>query len=210
MSVRIDYGQHELTADHLDPDPLTQLQSWLDTAAQTDQLAEPSAMALATVDPDGQPALRTVLLRRIAQGRLLFFTNYGSRKADHLAGNPFVAGLFRWANPARQVEVRGRVARATPQESDDYFASRPRGSQIGAHVSPQSRPLADRATLDHMVEEVTARFNGLEVPRPDDWGGYAITPSSFEFWQGRTSRLHDRFTYVAGPQGAWTIQRLAP
>ncbi len=209
--VRLNYEEVPvLTRGDLDPDPLAQLQRWLDVAAASDQLVEPSAMSLATVDEHRHPALRTVLLRGINAGRLLFFTNYASRKADHIRANDHVALLFRWANPQRQIEVRGHVTRATPEESDRYFGSRPRSSQIGAHVSPQSQPLTDRATLDQRVQQITARFDDVDpIPRPDHWGGYAVTPVSFEFWQGRASRLHDRFRYTHDG-AAWTIQRLAP
>lgn len=211
VQVRLNYGGvPDLSPRDLDPDPLVQLQQWLDVAAGTDQLVEPSAMSLATVDREGRPAVRTVLLRRIVDGRLLFFTNYASRKADHIGANPWVALLFRWSNPQRQVEVQGPATLATTEESDEYFLSRPRGSQIGAHVSPQSRPLPDRAALDRRVHQMTARFEGVRhIPRPDDWGGYAVMPVSFEFWQGRASRLHDRFRYTHDGK-AWTIQRLAP
>lgn len=211
VNVRRDYGERGLEREDLDADPIVQLSRWLEEAARTDQLVEPSAMALATVAADGRPALRTVLLRSIADGRLLFFTSYSSRKAAHIEAHPDVALLFRWAAPQRQVEICGRAVRATAEESDAYFATRPRGSQIGAHVSPQSEPLPDRASLDAMVESVTARFDGVaEVPRPEGWGGYAVTPDAVEFWQGRTSRLHDRFRYDRLPDHTWTRTRLAP
>ncbi len=210
VNVRMDYGADELDDGDLHDDPFEQLRRWLSHAGTHDQLVEPSAMALGTVDAEGRPALRTVLLRRIIDERLLFFTSYGSRKAQHLDVTPEASLLFRWAHPQRQVEVRGSVNRATPQESDDYFASRPRGSQIGAHVSPQSKPLRDRAELDARVAAVEATFDGVEpIPRPADWGGYAVAPRSMEFWQGRTSRLHDRFVYTRTEEG-WTRQRLAP
>ena len=210
VNARNDYGSAGLDPEDLDADPIAQLRRWLDAAATTDQLVEPSAMSLATVDEEGRPALRTVLLRGITDGRLLFFTSYASRKATHMARQPEVSLLFRWANPSRQVEVRGRAERATPEESDVYFASRPRDSQIGAHASPQSRPISDRAELDALVAETIARFEDVEeIPRPESWGGYAVTPTAFDFWQGRTSRLHDRFSYTRQAEG-WAIQRLAP
>ncbi|CAN5200746.1 pyridoxamine 5'-phosphate oxidase [soil metagenome] len=220
VNVRMDYGDHyhdlddgdhDLDDGDLAADPLVQLQRWLDDAARTDQLVEPSAMALATVDADGRPALRTVLLRQITDGRLLFFSNYASRKADHLASRDQVALLFRWANPQRQVEVRGTAARAATGESDAYFASRPRDSQIASVASPQSRPLADRAELDAMVAQAAAALRDVHpIPRPEGWGGYAVTPWSVEFWQGRTSRLHDRVRYERHGDSTWTRTRLAP
>jgi pyridoxamine 5'-phosphate oxidase len=211
VNVRMDYGDRSMDVADLDEDPIVQLQRWLDDAARTDQLVEPSAMALSTVDADGHPSTRTVLLRRIAEGRLLFFTNYGSRKATEIDAHPSVSLLFRWANPQRQVEIRGRAVRATAAESDEYFASRPRASQIGAHTSPQSRPLSGRDELDAMVERITASFDGVDViPRPDSWGGYAVTPRSMEFWQGRSSRLHDRIRYDRTTEGTWRAVRLAP
>ncbi len=210
VNVRMDYGSDGLVEEDLSDDPIEQLRRWMAHAATTDQLVEPSAMTLATVDAEGVPAARTVLLRRISEGRLLFFTSYGSRKAAHLAAAPRAALLFRWANPQRQIEVRGSVERATEAESDAYFSSRPRDSQIGAHVSPQSQPIPDRETLDAMVRATATRFADAEVvPRPTTWGGYAVTPTTVEFWQGRSSRLHDRFLYRRDGE-SWTRQRLAP
>lgn len=211
VNVRIDYGDRDLDVSDLAADPLAQLQTWLAHAARSDQLVEPSATALATVDAEGRPTLRTVLVRGITEGRLVFFTNYGSRKAQHIAADPHVCLLFRWANPPRQVELIGTAAPATSEESDAYFATRPRDSQIGAHVSPQSRPLASREELETRVAEVTASFEDVAaIPRPQDWGGYAVTPTTLEFWQGRHSRLHDRIRYDLQPDQTWTRTRLAP
>jgi pyridoxamine 5'-phosphate oxidase len=211
VNARRDYGPEGFDEADLAADPLVQLRRWLDEAATTDQLVEPSAMALATVDAAGRPAVRTVLLRGIADGRLLFFTSYASRKAAQLDEHPHAALLFRWANPTRQVEVQGTVARATAAESDAYFATRPRGHQLGAHASPQSQAIPDRAWLEAHVAEVEAAFDGVDpVPRPAGWGGYAVTPTRVELWQGRTSRLHDRVVYEPDGAGGWSRRRLAP
>ena len=209
VSERRGYGDDGLEADDLQADPIAQLQAWLHHAGTSDQGVEASAMTLATVDREGRPAARTVLLRRIKNGRLYFYTSYGSRKARHLDDNANVALLFRWANPARQVEVLGSAVRATAAESDAYFASRPRGSQLGAHASPQSAPIESRRVLDERLAEIEAMVGTGEVPRPEGWGGYVVTPRRFEFWQGRDDRLHDRFVYEF-ERGAWRISRLAP
>ncbi|HUG83069.1 MAG TPA: pyridoxamine 5'-phosphate oxidase [Euzebya sp.] len=211
VKVRMDYGDHDLDATDLDENPIVQLQRWMEEASLTDQLVEPSAAALATVDAEGRPSLRTVLVRRITHGQLLFFSNYSSRKAVEIQGNPHVALLFRWAGPQRQVEVLGRAGRASPAIADAYFAGRPRDSQIGAHASPQSRPLADRQALDAMMAAASASLEGVDpIPRPEDWGGFAVTPYAVEFWQGRSSRLHDRIRYDLQPDATWTRTRLAP
>lgn len=209
VSERRSYSGHSLDLPDLDRDPLVQLRAWLDHAGQTRQAIEPSAMVLSTVDHEGRPSSRTVLLRRINNGRLYFFTNYASRKGRHLADNPNVALLFRWTEPLRQVEVLGTAVKASEEESDAYFASRPRNSQISAHASPQSSPISDRNVLDARFGATARAFDGLEVPRPRDWGGYVVSPRVVEFWQGRPDRLHDRFVYQ-WRDGGWTITRLAP
>ena len=209
VSQRRDYGAVGLDVDDLDADPVRQLQAWIEHAGTGDHGVEPSAMVLCTVDHEGRPSSRTVLLRRVRNGRLYFFTSYTSRKARQADLNPHVSLLFRWPDPIRQVEVQGMVARASAEESDEYFASRPRGSQIGAHASPQSAPIADRGILDARVAQVTAAHEGREGPRPPSWGGYVVTPTAFDFWQGRADRLHDRFAYTWSGH-AWRISRVAP
>lgn len=209
VSERRQYSNGGLAEEDLDTDPLLQLQAWLDHAATVDQGVEPSAMVLATVDADGRPATRTVLLRRVRNGRLYFFTSYTSRKGLHLAENNNVSLLFRWAWPARQVEVQGRAVRAPEEESDAYFATRPRGSQLGAHASPQSAPIAGREVLEERMVEMERAFADTEVPRPANWGGYVVTPRRFEFWEGRPDRLHDRFAYD-WHDGRWKVTRLGP
>lgn len=170
----------------------------------------PDAMQLATATPGGAPTVRTVLLKGLARETgLQFFTNLGSRKAHQMAENPHVAVVFHWKTLARQVHVEGIVRPVAPETADAYFASRPRGSQIGAWASDQSRPLNDRAELERRTAEVEARFHGVDVPRPDGWSGFDIVPRRWEFWQGRTSRLHDRWAFERDGD-AWTRGLLFP
>ena len=189
-------------------DPFDQFAVWF-MAIQSSGHAEPTAMTLATVDAHGQPSARVVLLKGFDQQGFVFFSNYASRKAGELAGDARAALLFYWDQSLRQVRIEGRVERVSEPESDEYFATRPRASQIGAWASPQSAPLADRAALERRVAEFTARFGAEPVPRPPHWGGYRVVPMRFEFWQGRTSRLHDRIVYLRAAQG-WTRSRIAP
>ncbi len=198
-----------LLEEDLDPDPLTQFDRWFGEAAAV--MAEPEAMALASAGPDGGPSVRMVLLKGRDPSGFVFHTNYGSRKAGELDTNPRAALLFHWAPLGRQVRIEGPVGRTTAAESDRYFASRPRGGQIGAHASRQSRPVASRAVLDAQVAEATDRFGSGEVPRPAGWGGYRLRPDSFEFWQHRPDRLHDRLLYRPSSRGSgWTVVRLQP
>lgn len=208
---RHDYDEAALRGADLPEDPVVLLRDWLAHAATVDQGVEPGAMVLATTDPVAGVTQRTVLLRRIDGEDLLFFTSYASRKGLAIAADARVSLLFRWTGPVRQVEVGGRARRASAADSDAYWATRPRGSRIGAHASPQSEPL-DRAELDARVAAVVQRFEGVaDVPRPPDWGGYRVTPLRMEFWQGRSNRLHDRFRYRrATPEEAWVRRRLAP
>lgn len=195
----------------LDPDPHAQFENWY-AHAQRCGLYQAEAMSLATVDGTGRPSSRLVLLRGHDWRGFVFFTNYGSRKAAEMVENERVALLFGWQEISRQVRVEGRVERVDPTESDAYFATRPRASQIGAWASPQSSIVADRSELDARVAEQEARWVDLEdVERPAFWGGFRVVADRFEFWQGRANRLHDRFSYtpVAGA-ATWTIARLAP
>lgn len=206
--LRVEYPLSRLASDDLEPDPLRQARAWLDEAIASG-LPEPNAMTLATVDAAGRPSARIVLLKELDSGGLLFSTNYGSRKASELAANPHAAFVFHWQPLHRQLRVEGTVERATAEESDRIFAKRPRGARIGAWASPQSSVLVNREALDERVREFEARFPGDEVPRPDGWGAFRLTPERFEFWSGCPNRLHDRLCYVReGRQ--WRIERLAP
>ncbi len=207
-SVRRDYQTDGLEAADLGPDPVAAFRTWLREALDAG-IAEPNAMTVCTVREDGTPNARIQLLRSAERAGFEFFGNYESQKGRELAATPHATLVFYWPAVHRQVRVSGPVERLPEADSDAYFASRPRTSRIGAWASPQSQPLADRAELERRVAEVEARFGGGPVPRPPHWGGWRLVPVAIEFWQGRPSRLHDRFLFSRGHRG-WTIQRLAP
>ena len=192
----------------VDPDPITQFERWFADAV-TAGVDEPNAMTLATATADGAPSARQVLLKGVDHRGFTFYTNYTSTKARQMAANPRVALVFRWFALARQVRVTGTARRVPAEESDAYFRTRPRASQLGAWASPQSQVLPDRAGLEALVAEVEARFAGRDVSRPPHWGGFVVAHTSVEFWQGRENRLHDRIRYrLDGSQ--WRVERLAP
>lgn len=206
--LRRDYTQRGLDLDDLNPDPFAQFELWFQQAREA-ELLEPNALVLSTVSPAGVPHQRTVLLKYFDRDGLVFFTNYGSRKAQHIATNPQVALLFPWYALERQLAIVGTASKISAAESLRYFASRPRGSQLGAWVSQQSTVISSRQLLEMQFEKMKQKFLNQEVPLPDFWGGYRVQPTSFEFWQGRPSRLHDRFLYSL--QGSnWAIARLSP
>jgi len=198
-----------LSLEDLDPNPFKQFQYWFEQVIDTG-IAEPNAMSLSTVDETGQPWLRTVLLKLYDERGFVFFTNYESRKSIQIANNPRVALLFPWVGLARQVLITGQASRIPTSESLRYFATRPRGSQIGAWASPQSQVISSRSLLDIKIAEMTRKFANGQIPLPDFWGGYRVEPDMIEFWQGRDSRLHDRFRYQLDANGEWLIDRLAP
>jgi len=182
---------------------------WYDDAVAAG-LPEPNTMALASASPDGAPSVRIVLLKGIDDRGLQFFTNYGSRKGRELDANPRAAATLYWQPLQRAVRVDGAVERLTGEESDAYFATRPRGSRLGAWASKQGTPIPSRAVLDAALADADARYPGEEVPRPEYWGGYRLVPSVIEFWTGRVNRLHDREQFVREPDGGWRSQRLSP
>ena len=198
----------ELRRSALDPDPLQQFRRWFSEAEQAG-LKAPQAMALATATVDGSPSVRMVLLKGADEHGFVFFTGYVSRKAVELDANPRAALLFHWDSLGRQVRVEGPVERAAGQESDAYFATRPRGAQLAAAASQQGSVLRDRAEIDDRVAELAREHEDSDVRRPDHWGGYRLVPEAYEFWQHRDDRLHDRFRYRRA-NGDWVIERLSP
>ena len=206
--MRREYEERGLRKADLCADPLEQFTRWFDEARNA-PILEPNAMSLATVDAAGQPAARTVLLKGIDRRGLAFYTNLDSRKARELAANPKAALLFWWPPHARQVRFEGAIEPVEDAEADAYFATRPRGSQIGAWASAQSSVIADRAALEAAERQVAERFAGGAMPRPPFWGGYRLVPARVEFWQGRSNRLHDRLRYTRRGEG-WELERLAP
>ena len=193
----------------MNADPLVQFSSWLGEAEQAG-IPLPNAMTLATANSKGQPSARMVLLKGVEPRGFLFYSSYESRKAMELHENPYAALVFHWLPLSRQVRVEGTVETLAESESDRYFATRPRGHQLEAHASPQSRVIPDRAFLERQFREAESLFAGQQVPRPQNWGGFLLVPAVLEFWQEGAHRLHDRYCYRRDPDGGWTRMRLAP
>ena len=207
---RIQYETAGLNFNDLDESPIQQWHAWYIEAVEA-ELPEPNAMAVSTIDVDGMPDSRIVLVRGFDDDGLKFFGNYNSAKGQQLDANPVASAVFPWIGLHRQVRVRGTVDMLPRHESDAYFASRPRDSQIGAWASPQSEVISGREVLDGRHAEYSEKFAGVEVPRPPHWGGWLLVPDVFEFWQGRPNRLHDRFRYRRDDMTQeWVIERLAP
>ena len=207
--MRAEYTAGKLELEDLCPDPLAQFARWLDEATRAG-IIEPNAMSLATVSADGQPTLRTVLLKSFDARGFVFFTNLESRKAGQIAANANVALLFPWLALERQASVTGTAERVSTGEAIAYFALRPFASQLAAWASPQSKSISARAILEMKWEEAKRKFAEGRVPMPSFWGGFRVQPQEIEFWQGRQHRLHDRFRYLRQPDDAWRIERLAP
>lgn len=207
--LRRSADDRQLEREDLHDDPIVQFERWFGEACERVAL-EPNAFALATADAEGRPSSRTVLLKYFDTAGFVFFTNYSSRKSQQLAANPRVSMLFFWRELGRQLAIDGGAGRIPASETLRYFATRPRGSQVGAWVSAQSSVVSSRALLESKFEEMKRKFGDGEVPLPSFWGGYRVVPRRFEFWQGRANRLHDRFQYLPDEAGGWRIDRLAP
>ena len=204
------YLKSELIEDQVKSNPIEMFQEWM-VDAINDHVLEPNAMILATVNEDGHPDTRTVLLKEIEDHSFIFYTNYNSQKAKQIAQNPKVSLLFLWKESERQVRVYGEAVMLDPEKSTAYFQKRPRGSQIGAWVSPQSGVIPNRAFLDHRKREIENTFAGIPtLERPENWGGYRVVAQKIELWQGRDNRLHDRLLFELHEDGKWSMCRLAP
>jgi pyridoxamine 5'-phosphate oxidase len=208
-SIRRDYMLESLTESDAASNPFRQFDRWWDEAVRA-EIDEVNAMTLSTVSISGRPSSRIVLLKGYDDGGFVFFTNYLSRKGREIAGNAYVSLLFFWKELERQVRVDGLCTAVSEAESDSYFHSRPEGSRLGAWASPQSERISSREILDENLKSLEQTFAGTAIPRPPHWGGYRVVPSSFEFWQGRPSRLHDRIVYQTNAEGDWSVSRLAP
>jgi pyridoxamine 5'-phosphate oxidase len=208
QNLRQEYRSSELLQQDVDQNPMQQFKKWF-TDALNAQLYEPNVMTLATADSYGKPSARIVLLKGFDEHGFNFYTNYDSKKGKELKVNPQAALVFFWPELERQVRIEGMVSKLDPQVSTDYFHSRPKGSQIGAMVSPQSQVIPSREALEQQVIELKQQYAESEIPRPEHWGGYLVEPQHIEFWQGRPSRLHDRISYDL-VDGVWIINRLAP
>ena len=207
-ALRAEYAREGLEEADAGTDPVDLFAQWLDVAV-TAGIHEPNAMALATADASGHPSVRIVLLKGFNAAGAVFYTNYDSRKGRELVANPWASAVLLWHQLQRQVRIEGRVERVEPEQSDAYFASRPRGAQIGAVASQQSRPVGDREALETQVADAERTFDGRDVERPEHWGGFRITLEAVEFWQGRADRVHDRLRFTRVGDG-WSRERLQP
>jgi pyridoxamine 5'-phosphate oxidase len=207
--LRVSYDTAPFSEETIEKDPIQLFSNWFQAAVTADIL-EPNAMTLATADKDGRPSARMVLLKGFDNSGFVFYTNYSSNKAEQLRQNPLASLVFWWDIFARQIRIEGRVAKLSDEESDVYFNSRPRGSQLGAHTSNQSESIPDYEYLETRFAEISKQFKGQDIPRPEFWGGFRLVPEVIEFWQGRPNRLHDRLRFSKQHSGNWTMERLSP
>jgi pyridoxamine 5'-phosphate oxidase len=207
--MKHDYGSEGLDEKEIDPDPIKQFQSWF-RDARAENLILPEAMTLATATKDGRPSARLVLLKEVDDRGFVFYTNYRSPKGRALEENPYASLVFFWPQLERQVRIEGTTSRVSAEESDAYFRTRPRDSQLGALASPQSEVIESRESLERRFNELDERYRDRPVERPEHWGGYRLKPDRIEFWKGRPGRLHDRILYELNGDGSWSIKRLAP
>ncbi|MBL7974928.1 MAG: pyridoxamine 5'-phosphate oxidase [Candidatus Kapabacteria bacterium] len=208
QNLRRHYKMHTLDESNVAASPFSQFHTWFNEALHA-ELPEPNAMTLATATPDARPSARVLLLKGFDEQGFVFYTNYLSRKGEELAANPHACLLFFWVELERQVRIEGTIAKVSRQESDEYFQSRPHGSRLGAWSSEQSSVVPNRQALEQRYADVVERFGENPVPLPDFWGGYRLTPTYFEFWQGRENRMHDRIAYTQH-NNLWNVERLSP
>lgn len=208
-NLRQDYKSSFLLETAIETDPIKQFDKWFKHALDV-KILEPNAMTLATVDSSGFPNARIVLLKEFNENGFVFFTNYNSAKGQNISFNPNVSLLFFWVELERQVRIYGTAEKLTEKDSEDYFHSRPHGSQLGAHASPQSQVIPNREFLEKELKNLELEYNQKEIPKPLHWGGYLVKPVKIEFWQGRSNRLHDRILYTKNADASWQIERLAP
>lgn len=207
--IRREYTSLKLSGKDLPEDPIRLINKWVEDAIKIDA-NEPTALLVATADANGHPSLRTVLLKEIDDSSIVFYTNYSSRKGRQIEENPHVAVSMLWHELERQIHIEGEILKVTAKESDEYFDKRPYKSRIGARISPQSEVIPSREHIMALFVKESLKYTGRHIPRPENWGGYRVIPRRIEFWQGRDSRLHDRFLYTKAENGQWTIDRLAP
>ena len=209
QNLRQDYRSASLSESDVDGNPYSQFEKWF-TEALNAEVLEPNAMTLATANTDGIPSARIVLLKEFTDQGFVFYTNYDSQKGKEIESNPYAALIFFWADLERQIRIEGVVEKVSEEESNQYFHSRPKGSQLGALTSPQSQTIASREFLEEKLADLEKEYEDKEVIKPEYWGGYRVIPNRIEFWQGRSNRLHDRIVYIQEKDQSWKFERLAP